>query len=354
MLSNKKKRVLYFYTAESPFVEKDIEILNSEFEVVKFFFNVYDKKKIYLILLRQFFFLLKNTLFCQMTVTQFAGLHAVFPVLFAKFFFKKSVIVSGGTDCVSFPSINYGNFSNKNNAKLTTICFNNTSLILPVHESLMYTDYTYQPNDYKHQGIKQFIPQLKTKFEVVYNGYDNSYWFNKSASKNKASFITVLGHVNSKFTLLLKGIDLYIEVARKFPEGIFTIIGGSSIHIDDKPNNLVLLSNIWGSKMIDVYSEHQFYMQLSMSEGFPNALSEAMLCECIPIVSNVGGMSDIVSDSGYILKHKNINELYELVNTALNNVELLKLGKKARQRVVENYTFEKRKQKLLAAIDKLQ
>jgi glycosyltransferase involved in cell wall biosynthesis len=353
MSSNKKGRVLYFYTAESPFVEKDIEIINSEYEVIKFFFNVYDKKKIYLIIFRQFFFLIKNIWFSQITVTQFAGLHAVLPVLFAKFFFKKSVIVSGGTDCVSFPSINYGNFSNKNNAKLTAICFNNTSLILPVHESLIFTDYTYQPNDYQHQGIKQFIPQLKTKYQVVYNGYDNEYWFNKSTSKTKTSFVTVLGHVNSKFTLLLKGIDLYIEMARKFPEATFTIVGGASIKIEDKPNNLVLLSNIWGAKMVDVFSEHQFYMQLSMSEGFPNALSEAMLCECVPIVSNVGGMPDIVADCGYILKHKNINELYELVSSALNNFDIDRLGKKARQRVVENYTFENRKEQLLLAVSKL-
>jgi glycosyltransferase involved in cell wall biosynthesis len=90
-----------------------------------------------------------------------------------------------------------------------------------------------------------------------------------------------------------------------------------------------------------------------MSEGFPNALSEGMLCECVPIVSNVGGMPDIVSDSGYILKHKNINELYELISGALNNFELVKLGKKARQRVVENYTFENRKEQLLLAVSKL-
>ena len=35
------------------------------------------------------------------------------PILFSKIFFKKSIVVAGGTDCVSFPSIGYGNFSNK-------------------------------------------------------------------------------------------------------------------------------------------------------------------------------------------------------------------------------------------------
>lgn len=349
----RKNRILYFYTAESPFVEKDIEILNSQNEVKKFFFNVYNKKHFFKILISQFCFLLKNIFTAKVIVCQFAGIHSCIPVFFAKMFHKKSVIVSGGTDCVSFPSINYGNFANKNNAKFTSFCFNNASLILPVHESLIFCEYTYQPNDFKHQGIKQFIPRLKTPCFVIHNGYDNNYWHNINGQKPTNSFVTVLGHVNSKFTLFLKGIDLYVEMARRFSDSIFSIIGGASLQIENKPENLHLIENIWGEKMIDVYSTHQYYVQLSMSEGFPNALSEAMLCECVPIVSNVGGMPDIVSDCGYILKHKNINELFELINTARNNVELAKLGKKARQRIVENYTFDKRKQKLLAAIDKL-
>ena len=145
---------------------------------------------------------------------------------------------------------------------------------------------------------------------------------------------------------------MIFEIAQQFPHCIFYIVGGLGI---DKPTpvNIKLVDKIPNQELRQFISNKQFYMQLSMSEGFPNALSEAMLCECVPIVSNVGGMPDIVSDCGYILKHKNINELYELVNSALNNFELGKLAKKARQRVVENYTFESRKEQLLLAISKL-
>ena len=43
-----------------------------------------------------------------------------------------------------------------------------------------------------------------------------------------------------------------------------------------------------------------------MSEGFPNALCEAMLSGCIPIVSNVGAMPKIVKETGYLLLKKDI------------------------------------------------
>jgi glycosyltransferase involved in cell wall biosynthesis len=78
-----------------------------------------------------------------------------------------------------------------------------------------------------------------------------------------------------------------------------------------------------------------------------------MLCECVPIVSNVGGMTDIVADCGFILKTKDEQQLEELINQAINNVDLTNLGKKARERIKNNYTFEKRKELLLAEISKL-
>ena len=78
-----------------------------------------------------------------------------------------------------------------------------------------------------------------------------------------------------------------------------------------------------------------------------------MLCGCVPIVSNVGGMPDIVNDCGYILKHKSIDDLYKLLQTAINNTDLNSLGKKARQRIEDNYTFDNRKNKLLSELQKL-
>ena len=42
-----------------------------------------------------------------------------------------------------------------------------------------------------------------------------------------------------------------------------------------------------------------------------------------------------------------------MVNISLNNFDIDRLSKKARQRVVENYTFENRKEQLLLAASKL-
>jgi len=145
---------------------------------------------------------------------------------------------------------------------------------------------------------------------------------------------------------------MIFDIAPKFPEATFYIVGGSSIKTK-APANVKLLENMPNNQIQPLLSKMQFYMQLSLSEGFPNALSEAMLCECVPIVSNVGGMPDIVDDCGYLLKHKNKEELFSLIESALNNNALNAIGIKARKRIENNYTFENRKSKLLSELEKL-
>ncbi len=345
-----KPKLLYFHAGRSTFVIKDIEILQEKYNVKEFFFDTTNKANYFFQFIKQKFFLLANIFGAKLVVCQFAGHYSFLPILFAKLFFKRSVVVAGGTDCVAFPSISYGNFNTAAMRFTTTFSFKNCDLILPVHQTLVEYDYTYQPNDFPKQGFKYFIKDLKTKVEVIHNGYDSKKWFCNS-SKEKNTFITIGAGLGSRFGFNLKGIDLIFEVAPEFPEATFYIIGGGSIKTQ-APANVKLLENMPNDQIQPLLSKMQFYLQLSMSEGFPNALSEAMLCECVPVVSNVGGMPDIVTDFGYILKHKSSEALKALIVNAINNKDLDTLGKKARKRIEENYTFDKRKIKLLSAIEK--
>lgn len=330
---------------------KDIEILQEKYTVKEFFFDTTNKSNYIFQFIKQKLFLLGNIFSSKLIVCQFAGHYSFLPILFAKLFFKRSVVVAGGTDCVAFPSISYGNFNTQAMRFTTSFSFKNCDLILPVHQTLVEYDYTYQPNDFPKQGFNYFIKRLATKVEVIYNGYDSKKWFCNTA-KEKNTFITIGAGLGSRFGFSLKGIDLIFEIAPNFPDAVFYIVGGASIKTQ-APVNVKLLENMPNNQIQPLLSKIQFYLQLSMSEGFPNALSEGMLCECVPVVSNVGGMPDIVDDCGYILKHKNIDELKAIIETAINNPDLNTLGKKARQRIEDNYTFDKRRNNLLSELEKL-
>lgn len=341
--------ILYIHIGLSSFVKKDIHILKSEFNVFELYFNVNNKKRIPLEFLKQFYKLAVLSRKTNCFVIQFAGFHSVLPVLFSKILKKKSIIVLGGTDCVSFPSINYGNFNRYFLAKATKLSLNLTNLLLPVDDTLVKYKYTYQSEDFDHQGYLFHAPNVKTKSEVIYNGYDSIEWDSHSEIKEENSFVTIAANLGSRFGIQLKGIDLFIELASFFPDYKFYIVGGYGIQIP-LTDNVILLENIKNEELPSFLSSKQYYLQLSMSEGFPNALCEAMLCNCTPIVSNVGAMPKIVDNEELILKEKDINQLVEIIkkiNLRITNPEVY------RNKIITNFSIERRKTELIEKIREL-
>ncbi|MGL5888793.1 MAG: glycosyltransferase family 4 protein, partial [Bacteroidia bacterium] len=343
-------KFIYWDTVKSSFVKKDLNILRSKYKVVDYTFNPPKKSFLPLFLIGQLIRSFITIPFADAVISQFSGYHSFFPFAVARLFRKPRIIVAGGTDCVSFPSIQYGNFNRKYLKWFTRKSFEYSTLILPVAETLIYYRYTYNSveGDPKEQGYRVFVKKIKARETVIHNGYDEKIWFPRQSVKRKSnSFITVGANLHSRFAFKLKGIDLFIDLARKFPESEFAIIGGQGLSIDNCPPNLVLLPNSRNEDLPEIYSAYEFYLQLSISEGFPNALTEAMFCGCRPIVSNAGGMPEIVADPEAILAHKDIIELVELVTRNINSTDNTE---ERMRRIRSEYSIENRKQKLLNEI----
>jgi glycosyltransferase involved in cell wall biosynthesis len=81
----------------------------------------------------------------------------------------------------------------------------------------------------------------------------------------------------------------------------------------------------------------------------PNTLCEAMLCECIPIGSNVNGIPDAIGDTGIIVKKRDVMELEAGLRKALE----LNTGGKASNRIKENFSFELREKNLISALEEI-
>ena len=64
----------------------------------------------------------------------------------------------------------------------------------------------------------------------------------------------------------------------------------------------IFLKENYPQELKILYNESKFYFQLSNTEGFGVALCEAMLCGCVPIVSDVNFLPSIVGNSGFVLK----------------------------------------------------
>ncbi|NTW34499.1 MAG: glycosyltransferase family 4 protein, partial [Bacteroidetes bacterium] len=153
---------------------------------------------------------------------------------------------------------------------------------------------------------------------------------------------------------LRKGVDVVLELAKHFPEYTFKIIGmnesfKSSLTI---PENVICYSFLESEQYKKLLSETEFYLQLSIYEGFPNALCEAMLSGCIPIGSLVAAIPNIISDTGFVINKKDLTEIFSTIKkiTSLDEFRKNELANNARQRIIDNYDLSKREQSFLKLI----
>lgn len=342
-------KILYWDQGKSSFVKKDLEILRSQFEVIDYTFEAKNNLSILVELFRQAIISFYHAFFCKIVICQFSGYHSLIPFIIFSLFGRKKMIIAGGTDCVAFPSIKYGNFQKKHLKWFTKKSFQLADVVSPVDETLIKYNYTYQANDYIEQGYRAYVKNMHALDCVIYNGYDFNKFKIINKERKKNTFLTVAANLSTKFGPKLKGIDLIIEISRKFKDCTFTIIGGEDLQVSNKPDNLILLGNIDNSKLIEIYNNNIFYLQLSMSEGFPNALCEAMLCGCIPIVSNVGAMKKIVGEQGIILEKKDIELLSSKIDQALS-LSSEDLMEKNRDLIKDHFTLDNRKKDLIALL----
>ena len=333
----RRKRILFVYTSFSSFVKTDYEILSKFADVKKYKFN--NSKKLFKMIFEQVklkIFLLMNIWKYDLIYCWFADYHSFLPMLFSKIFSKKSILVLGGYDVASIPSLNYGSFSNPFRAFLARNSMINATLNLAV-------------SDYIRKEALKIDPDIN--IELCYNGVDPQKFF--PSSTKKENIVLTVGKIDSEQRIKIKGIDFFCEVASQMPEYKFIIVGISNKMIDYLPNipeNLQVLPSIEQNILLQYYQKAKVYCQFSVIESFCLALAEAMLCECIGIVTNVGALPEIVADCGIILENRNVNSAEMMIRKAMNlNSEL---GGKASRKIIENYSFEKREKKLLELMTK--
>lgn len=346
-MNKDKKKIIYFYTIPRSFIKNDIKHMADTYNIEIYEFN--DKSNIQLIIsfFKQFFWCLFNLKEYDGIFIFFAGYHSIIPVLISNFYKIKSIIFLGGADCYSYPSFNYGHYSKTLIAKANCLSVKNSSLLIPVHESLIYSKSKYYIESESEQGIRHFCKGLRTPIETIYLEYDHDFFKPISDKINNKSFITA-GFGLTGSTFVRKGIDIILEAALQCPDYSFTILGADPKELDISiPTNVQFLPPIPYDELANLYAQHRFYLQLSIAEGFPSAICEAMLCGCIPIGSDVAAIPKIIGDSGYILFKRDTSLLIKLLHTAVSNDDKNFFPRK---QIMANFGINTRKIKLLETI----
>ncbi len=335
------------YDKRSTFVGRDIEILSSAYNISELHFNVTPKWKTPFAFALQFFWLLINGWSTKKVVCQSAGYLSFLPALLSRVMPFNCYIIAIGTDACRLPEIGYGHFTRPVLKFFATQSYRLCEKIIPVHISLHKSDYTYDNIAFPKQGFGNFIPALKTPVQEVVNGYKHElFTLDQLFSDRKSDFLTVAVRLNSA-AYYRKGLDLIFQAAAKLPEKTFTIVSEFK-PLDPIPPNVTLIKNVDQKELVKIYNDHKFYLQISMFEGFPNALCEAMLCGCIPIGSNVAAIPEIIGNTGFLLSKRDVSLLIETLRNANSAMELD--SSSPRNRILNSFPIERRKKELVNAI----
>ncbi len=310
---------------DATFIKKDIPILEKYGKVTDVFYKRTKGFSFVIDWLKSFFLFLNLFRKATHVFVWFADYHAFLPVFLGKFFGVKSNVIIAGYDAAHIPEINYGAYTNPLRAFCTKYAVRNADHVLPVASNL---------------GVKleKLAGPLKDNLIEIPFGFDSKNWFCDTAKENTVITTSIF---ETERRIKIKGLDFFIEVAKAMPAYQFIIIGSTpkGEKLIERPKNLRLHGRMSSNELRTILSKSKIYAQFSISEGLPNAVIEAMLCECIPIGTDVGGIPDIIGDKGFVLEKRTIENAKKAIENAFISDGL---GKAARQRVLKKYPANKR------------
>jgi len=265
----------------------------------------------------------------------FADYHSFLPVFFSRLFRSRSVIVLGGYDVTYVPELKYGSFSNPIRRFCAAYSLRNAHYLLAVDPSLI-------------TEARSRVKSIKGEYLYVPTSFDSKQWYR---TKEKENLVLTVGICDSFQRLKLKGIDIFIEIANLLPQYNFLIIGlqENMVRKLELPPNLNSRDHVSFLELRDFYSISKVYAQLSVREGLPSVVCEAMLCECITVGSGVNGIPTAIGDFGYILQDRNAQDGAKLIEKAMNSPA--SMGENARNRIMTLFNTERREKSILSILE---
>ncbi len=343
--------ILHFRIFDSTFVIKDREILSRHFRVRDYRIDNHSPAAYFFALVRLFFFLLRNGKKYDAYFIRFADWHAAIIAFFGRLYHRRFFIVIGGFDVAAIPKYGYGAHLKGFRSRSVRYAMNRATCLLPNSRSMVYYENRFIGEGVVRGGIRHFVPGIQTRIEVVHNGYDSEKYSCRPGIEKRKLVMTV-AVVNRERDFYMKGMDRFIETSEQLAEVEFLAVGISRGVTGRMgiipPPNLRILEYTGTDELIRLYSEAAVFCLFSLSEGSPNALCEAMLCECIPVGTDVTSIPEIIGDTGFVVRQNAREAFTENVRTALEADR--QLGISARQRIIADYSLAQREEKLVSIL----
>ena len=320
-------RVAMIAASESSFVRMDRQILEEAF-VVRFVpWN--GKRSIP----RLVWAILRS----EVTFAWFALDHAYGASRLARLFGRKSIVVVGGVDAAKVPELRYGAHIEPAAAVRSRYALEHSDRVLIVADSL-------REDIARNAGVR------RAEIITVGLGFDTEFFAPDARDRDTVLTVGIVSDVNIR----RKGLDTFVGAAKRLPDVRFVLVGAGPGPAQDRlraaaPSNVEFLPFLDTADLREQYRRARVYVQASLYEGSPSALGEAMACGCVPVGTRIGGIPDLVGDTGFYVPAGDPDATASAIREAYDS----NLGGRARQRIEQQFSKARRRKALIEIVESL-
>jgi len=322
-------RILFSSTIFPPFIEEDEIILRRHVDVRKLISSG----------IPALFRLPPAVLRADITLSWFGSVYAGYTVFLARLFGRKSIVVVAGVDASKDKEINYGIWLNPWKSRFVRYAYRHADRVLTVDPFLQ-------------NEVIRLAGYGGENIHTIPFGFDGSRWH---AGGSKEKRVVTVAACEDRWRMKKKGIDKLFDAARKLSDVPFQVLGIREPLITEIrsqiPKNVEVIAYLPREQVLPFLQRAKVYCQPSFTEGLPNALCEAMLCECIPVGTIAGGIPTAIGKTGYLVPYRDQQGLVHALSSALDASP--ELGKQARDRILKEFTLERRESELMQVINEL-
>jgi glycosyltransferase involved in cell wall biosynthesis len=196
--------------------------------------------------------------------------------------------------------------------------------------------------------VPKGYPRERT--EIIFNGVDTKK-FRPVKTDLKSEFDCEFLSTTVCRLIPQKGVEYLIRAIDKIEDGFKAVIIGRGPELEKlqelasklkvRERVIFVAPFIPLKKLIEYYSACDFFILPSLWEPFGIVLVEAMACGSPVISTRVGGIPEVVSDSGLLVEPRDPERIAEAVNKLIDDEKLRKkLSRKARKRAEKVFDFD--------------
>ncbi len=218
----------------------------------------------------------------------------------------------------------------------------------------------YEKNVNLFIAPSQFMKKISVQFgqkenqiQVIYNPYSSDL-LNSEINSEVGDYILFFGRLSEE-----KGLHTLINAISATKEKLIMVGQGPEYEglqkrADELNAKVDFVGLKKGNELISLISKAKAVVIPSIwYENMPLSLLEAMSLEKAVIVSNIGGLPELIEDrvNGFLVKANDFRDLARVINS-LDNYDLKEMGKRAKQKVQE-LSPEKNTQEVLNSFIKI-